>query len=96
MKVDFGETEDAFEIRRHPRLQPREAATTSSKAETKSSAAPLSSIASTPTTVIYPPAPTSTPKALNATANIDKQFLDTSILPADSSLGLVSVTGPRM
>ena len=92
MKVDFGESKDTFELRRHRRLEVRGAATTSSSISSVSSP----SAAATSTTVVYPLAPTSTPKAFNATANINKQFLDTSILPADSSLGHVSITGPKM
>lgn len=101
MKVDFGESKDAFELRRHPRLEVRGAATTSSSVSSVSSV-PSASLSSSPsaaatsTTVVYPLAPTSTPNAFNATANINKQFLDTSILPADSSLGHVSIKGPKM
>jgi hypothetical protein len=116
MKVDFGESKDNFELRRHPRLEAREVATSSLPVSSASSTHSASSIHSAPsmssalsvsapssagtatasTTIIYPLAPTSTPKAFNATANISKQFIDTSILPADTSLGQVSVTGPKM
>ena len=101
MKVDFGESKDAFELRGHPRLEVRGAATTSSSVSSVPSVSSASlssspSAAATSTTVVYPLAPTSTPNAFNATANINKQFLDTSILPPDSSLGHVSITGPKM
>lgn len=92
MTVDFGESKDAFELRRHPRLEAREVATSSSPVSSASSFG----TATASTTIVYPLAPTSTPKAFNATANISKQFIDTSILPADTSLGQVSVTGPKM
>ena len=84
MKLDFGESEEHFELRRHRRLQPRQAPATNSGAAAAS------------TSVDYPVAPTSTPASHNATANINKQYLDTSILPPDSSLGQITATGPKM
>ena len=84
MKVDFGESDEGFELRRHRRLQPRQATSTTSSAAAAS------------TSVHYPAAPTFTPAGHNATANINKQYLDTSILPPDSSLGQLTVTGPKL
>lgn len=84
MKLDFGESEEHFELRRHRRLQPRGGAATTSGAAAAS------------TSVDYPAAPTSTPANHNATANINKQYLDTAILPPDSSLGQLTVTGPKL
>ena len=84
MKVDFGASDDDFELRRHGILQPRQAAGTTSGAAAAS------------TSVHYPAAPTFTPTSHNATANINKQYLDTSILPPDSSLGQLTVTGPKL
>lgn len=84
MKVDFGESDEDFDLRRHRRLQPRQATGTTSGAAAAS------------TSVHYPAAPTFTPTSHNATANINKQYLDTSILPPDSSLGQLTVTGPKL
>ena len=81
MTLDFGESGDEFVLRRHSRLQPRQAAATSSVAVTSS--------------VAYPPAPSSTPSNWNASVNFTKQWLDTSILPADTSLGKLSVNSPK-
>ena len=84
MKVDFGESTEHFELRRHRSLQPRQATAATSGAAAAS------------TSVDYPPAPTYTPTSHNATANINKQYLDTSILPPDSSLGQITASGPKM
>ena len=84
MKLDFGGSEEHFELRRHQRLQPRQATATTSGA------------AAVSTSVDYPPAPTFTPTSHNAPANINKQYLDTSILPPDSSLGQITASGPKM
>ena len=81
MTLDFGRTDDEFVLRRHGRLEPRQAVETSS--------------AATNSTIAYPAAPSSTPNNWNASASFTKQWLDTSILPADSSLGKLSVNIPK-
>ena len=82
MTLDFGKSDEKYVLRQHGRLQPRQAAASSSAAATSS--------------VMYPAAPSSTPSNWNANANFSKQWLDTSILPPDPSLGKLSVSGPKM
>ena len=84
MQLEFGESKENFELLRHHRLQSRQAATTVSGTSTVS------------TSVNYPAAPTFTPADHSATANINKQYLDTSILPPDTSFGQLTVSGPKM
>lgn len=82
MTLNFGKSDEEFVLRQHGRLQSRQAAGTSSVAATSS--------------VTYPTAPSSTPSNWNSSATFSKQWLDTSILPPDPSLGKLSVTGPKM
>ena len=82
MTLDFGKNDDEFMLRRHGRLEPRQAAATSSGAATSS--------------VVYPTAPSSTPSSWNSSTVFDKEWIDTSILPADTSLGKLSVNSPKM
>ena len=82
MTLDFGNSDDEFILRRHGRLEHRQAAATSSGAATSSAA--------------YPAAPSSTPSSWNSSTEFNKQWLDTSILPADTSLGKLSVNSPKM
>lgn len=82
MTLDFGKSEDEFVLRQHSRLEPRQAATTSSAAVTSS--------------VAYPAAPLSKPNNWNTSIDINKQWLDTAILPADTSLGKLSVNDPKV
>jgi len=77
--LDFGPTDEVFEVRRHGGLRPRQVAP-----------------AATSSSVVFPAAPTTTPSSFNVTENINKQWLNTAILPPDTSLGTVSVTGPKL
>ena len=82
MTLDFGKSDDEFMLRRHGRLEPRQAVATSSGAATSS--------------VAYPAAPSSTPSSWNSSMKFNKQWLDTSILPADTSLGKLSANSPKL
>ena len=82
MTLDFGKSDDEFVLRRHSRLESRQAAVTSSAVAASS--------------IEYPSAPSSTPNNWNASANFSKQWLDTSILPADTSLGHLSLSSPKL
>lgn len=82
MTLDFGKSDDEFVLRRHGRLESREVAATSSAAASSS--------------VAYPAAPSSTPSNFNANVGFNKSWLDTSILPADTSLGQLSVSDPKV
>ncbi|KAL9066955.1 MAG: hypothetical protein Q9161_007199 [Pseudevernia consocians] len=82
MTLDFGKNDDEYVLRRHGKLEPRQAAVTSSVAATSS--------------VAYPPAPSSTPSNWNASESFNKTWLDISILPPDPSLGTLSVSGPKI
>lgn len=90
MTLDFGKSDEDFVLRRHGRLESRQAAATSA-----AQVAATSSVAVT-SSVAYPAAPSSTPSNWNGSASFYKQWLDTSILPADTSLGQVSVSDPKM
>ena len=82
MTLDFGKSDDEFMLRRHGRLESRQAVATSSAAATSS--------------VAYPAAPSSTPSRWNASTVFGQEWLDTSILPADTSLGKLSANSPKL
>ena len=82
MTLDFGKSDDEFKLRQHRKLEPRQAVATSSGAASSS--------------VAYPAAPSSTPSSWNSSTEFYKEWLDTSILPPDTSLGKLSAGSPKM
>jgi hypothetical protein len=87
IKVDFGGSAEPFELRQEHDIQRRQATTSTTTP------------ASAPTTSIAYPTPTASgnPSQMpNVTENINRQWLDTKILPPDNILGQLMSIGPPM
>lgn len=84
MTLDFGESEESLNPRRHGELRPRQAASSTAGGSAAS------------TSIVYPAAPTSTAAIINDTDSFSHSYMNTAILPPDQSLGQVSVHAPEL
>ena len=105
LTLDFGESEEQLNPRRHTEIRPRQAAGTVAAglgAVGTGDAIPAAAASSTvmgsttSTSVAYPATPSATATDVNVTANIGKSFIDKAILPPDPSFGEISVDGPGL
>ncbi len=87
IQVDFGSSDDYYELRQEHKIERRQATTTSTPTVTA------------PTTSVAYPTPTSSgppPQMPNVNAKINSQWTDTAILPPDNVLGQLMSIGPPL
>ena len=83
--VDFGSSDDSYDLREWPKLQRRQATTTAS-------------VVASPTNSLTFPTPTSSgaTQATSITEQFNRQWIDKAILPPDGALGQLASIGPSM
>ncbi len=91
MTVDFGPSDDNFELLTHSDLKPRQVASTSDAAASSTTAAASSTLP-----IAYPSASATGLPTGNTTGTISEDYSGFSIIPWDPSVGQLMLPGPSM